>query len=60
MNNYSSSVFTDKTFENFPTFTEMTSENLTKVEYCIKEVECYLSKLGTNKSSGPDIFHLTF
>lgn len=54
MNNYLSSVFTDETFDNFPTFTEMTSENLTNVECCIKEVECYLNKLDTNKSSGPD------
>ena len=32
----------------------MTSENLTKVECSIDEVECYLNKLDTNKSPGPD------
>ena len=55
MNNYNfSSTFTDEKFENFPTFNKMTSENLTKVECSIDEVECYLNKLDTNKSPGPD------
>ena len=32
----------------------MTSENLSKVECSIDEVECYLNKLDTNKSPDPD------
>ena len=47
-------MFTDETFENFPTLNKMTDENLTEVGCSAEEIECYINKLDTNKSPGPD------
>ena len=54
MNTYFSSVFTDETYDNFPTVNRILNEELTDVQCTIEEVERHLKTLNVCKSSGPD------
>ncbi|CAB4003114.1 Hypothetical predicted protein [Paramuricea clavata] len=54
MNNYFSSVFTEETFENFPSIIQRTKDSLTNIECTVAEVERHLKQLNVNKSPGPD------
>ena len=54
MNKYFSYVFTNETYENFPTIRRILNEELSDIQCTVEEVERHLKMLNVCKSFGPD------